>query len=197
VEGSFSVITRSPDETRIVGASLAAVILPGDVVSLSGDLGAGKTVFVQGLAASLGVMERVTSPTFTIHQQYEGRFTLSHMDVYRLDSFQEVLDLGMEELMENSILVIEWGDAIAPLLPRRRLEVNLRTVDDGTREVTLRPGSGEWARKLETVERTVSALLAATAPGEPGDAADVSDEEVPARDDSAPDGEQREEDGNI
>jgi tRNA threonylcarbamoyladenosine biosynthesis protein TsaE len=197
VEGSFSVITRSPDETRIVGASLAAVILPGDVVSLSGDLGAGKTVFVQGLAASLGVMERVTSPTFTIHQQYEGRFTLSHMDVYRLDSFQEVLDLGMEELMENSILVIEWGDAIAPLLPRRRLEVNLRTVDDGTREVTLRPGSGEWARKLETVERTVSALLAATAPGEPGYAADVSDEEVPARDDSAPDGEQREEDGNI
>jgi tRNA threonylcarbamoyladenosine biosynthesis protein TsaE len=198
VEGSFSVITRSPDETRIVGASLAAVILPGDVVSLSGDLGAGKTVFVQGLAASLGVMERVTSPTFTIHQQYEGRFTLSHMDVYRLDSFQEVLDLGMEELMENSILVIEWGNAIAPLLPRRRLEVNLRTVDDGTREVTLKPGSGDWARKLETVERTVSALLAATAPEEPlGEAADVSDEEVPARDDSAENGKQREEDGNT
>ncbi len=195
MKGSFAVVTRSPDETRIVGASLAAVILPGDLVSLGGDLGAGKTVFVQGLAASLGVMERVTSPTFTIHQQYDGRFTLSHVDVYRLESFQEVLDLGLEELMENSILVIEWGDAIAPLLPRRRLEVRLRTIDETTREITLSPGSGEWARKLETVEKTVSALLAATAPDEPAvDPVGVSEGEAPARDDRTPAAEPGEED---
>jgi tRNA threonylcarbamoyladenosine biosynthesis protein TsaE len=159
-------MTHSPEETRIAGASLAAVVLPGDVVSLSGDLGAGKTVFVQGLAAALGVAERVTSPTFTIHHQYSGRYTVSHVDVYRLDSFQEVLDLGLEELLGDSILVIEWGDAIAPLLPRKRLEVQIRIVGDNDREVTLRPASGDWAHKLDTVKTTVDALLAAAAPGE-------------------------------
>jgi tRNA threonylcarbamoyladenosine biosynthesis protein TsaE len=180
-------VSRSPEETRIVGASLAAVTLPGDVVSLSGDLGAGKTVLVQGLAAALGVPGRVTSPTFTIHQQYEGRFTLSHVDVYRLESFQEVLDLGLEEIMENSILVIEWGDAIAQLLPRRRLEVRLQILDDGSREMTFRSGSVDWARKLETVEKTVSALLAAAAVDFPGqEGAELSDEPAPARDDKGP-----------
>jgi tRNA threonylcarbamoyladenosine biosynthesis protein TsaE len=186
VKGSFSVVTRSPDETRIAGASLAAVVLPGDVVSISGDLGAGKTVFVQGLAAALGVIERVTSPTFTIHHQYTGRYALSHVDVYRLGSFQEVLDLGLEELLAYSILVIEWGDAIAPLLPRRRLEVHLRTVDDSHREITLRATSGDWAQKLETVKTTVETLLAAAAPEEPPvdePAAGETAEAAPTRDD--------------
>jgi tRNA threonylcarbamoyladenosine biosynthesis protein TsaE len=187
VKGSFSVVSRSPEETRIVGASLAAVTLPGDVVSLSGDLGAGKTVLVQGLAAALGVLGRVTSPTFTIHQQYEGRFTLSHVDVYRLESFQEVLDLGLEELMESSILVIEWGDAIAQLLPGRRLDVRLKILDENSREMTFRPGSAEWARKLATVETTVSALLAAAAVEVPAEeVAEISDEHSPARDDKGP-----------
>jgi tRNA threonylcarbamoyladenosine biosynthesis protein TsaE len=186
VKGSFSVVTRSPDETRIAGASLAAVVLPGDVVSLSGDLGTGKTVFVQGLAAALGVMERVTSPTFTIHHQYTGRYTLSHVDVYRLGSFQEVLDLGLEELLSTSILVIEWGDAIAPLLPRRRLDVHLRSVDDTHREITFRPASGDWAHKLETVKTTVETLLAAAEPVEtPAESPEPSPpaEGAPARDD--------------
>jgi tRNA threonylcarbamoyladenosine biosynthesis protein TsaE len=181
VKGFFSVVTRSPDETRIAGASLAAVVLPGDVVSLSGELGSGKTVFVQGLAAALGVMERVTSPTFTIHHQYSGRYSLAHVDVYRLGSFQEVLDLGLEELLSSSILVIEWGDAIEPLLPRRRLEVHLRTMDDNQREITLRPTSPDWAHKLETVKTTVQTLLAAAAPEEiPGS---EPAEGAPTRDD--------------
>jgi tRNA threonylcarbamoyladenosine biosynthesis protein TsaE len=164
VKGSFSIVTRSPDETRIVGASLAAVVLPGDVVSLGGDLGAGKTVFVQGFAGALGVLERVTSPTFTIHHQYMGRLKISHVDVYRLGSFQEVLDLGLEELLGDSVLIVEWGNAIGPLLPRRRLDVMLRTVDDNHREISLRPSTGDWAQKLETVKTTVDALLAAAAP---------------------------------
>lgn len=164
MKGTFSVTTSSAEETRIVGASLAAVVLPGDVVSLSGDLGSGKTVFVQGLAAAIGVFERVTSPTFTIHQQYRGRFNLSHVDVYRLDSFQEVLDLGLEELLETSVLVVEWGDAVSPLLPRRRLEVTLRIEGEDKREITFRPGSAEWASKLAAVEKTVMALLAAASP---------------------------------
>ncbi|MGH2807714.1 MAG: tRNA (adenosine(37)-N6)-threonylcarbamoyltransferase complex ATPase subunit type 1 TsaE, partial [Actinomycetota bacterium] len=93
----LTVTSRSVEETRIIGASLAPVLLPGDVLSLTGDLGAGKTAFVQGLAAASGVQTRVTSPSFTIVHQYDGRYPLVHLDVYRLDSFQEVLDLGFEE----------------------------------------------------------------------------------------------------
>jgi tRNA threonylcarbamoyladenosine biosynthesis protein TsaE len=195
VKGSFSIVTHSPEETRIVGASLSAVVLPGDVVSLSGDLGAGKTVLVQGLAASLGVVERVTSPTFTIHHQYRGRYTLSHVDVYRLTSFQEVLDLGLDELLASSILVVEWGDAIAPLLPRRRLEVQIRTVSEDRREVTLRPGSGEWVGKLDTVKTTVQTLLAA-ASSEPQDLSESPAEPATTRDDRGAAAEPGEEDEN-
>ncbi|MEA2488105.1 MAG: tRNA threonylcarbamoyladenosine biosynthesis protein TsaE, partial [Actinomycetota bacterium] len=103
---ALSVVSRSPEETRIVGASLAPVLLPGDVISLSGDLGAGKTVFVQGLATALGVQRRVTSPTFVIVHEYEGRFPILHLDVYRLDSFQEVLDLGFEELLDPEAILL-------------------------------------------------------------------------------------------
>mgnify|MGYP006160012401 CR=1 FL=1 len=114
-----------------MGASLAPMLLPGDVISLSGDLGAGKTALVQGIAAASGVNERVTSPSFTIVHEYKGRFPFIHVDVYRLNSFQEVLDLGFEEFLDpEAVVIVEWGDAIAPLLPRRHLEVEIRRVDD-------------------------------------------------------------------
>ena len=84
----------------MLGAALAPTLLPADVISLSGDLGAGKTVFVQGLGAALGVQQRITSPTFTLLHEYSGRYQILHLDVYRLDSVQEVLDLGFEELLD-------------------------------------------------------------------------------------------------
>src|SRR5688500_14376962 len=126
----LSVVTRSAEETRIVGAALSPNLLPGVVLSLTGELGAGKTVLVQGLAAAMGVEDRVTSPTFTIVHEYDGRYPMIHLDIYRLDSFQEVLDLGFEEFLDPSaVVVIEWGEAISPLLPRRFLEIELRRVD--------------------------------------------------------------------
>ena len=187
---SYSVRTRSPEETRIVAASLAAVILPGDVLSLSGDLGAGKTVFVQGLASALGVEDRVTSPTFTIHHQYTGRYPIAHVDVYRLRSYQEVLDLGLDELQGAAILVVEWGDAIAPLLPRRRLEVASRTLEGDDRQITFRPGSGDWVHKVESVEATATALLDAASGV--GGAPPQDGESAPARDDMRAQGEKDE-----
>jgi tRNA threonylcarbamoyladenosine biosynthesis protein TsaE len=120
VQKAVAVTSKSPEETRILGAALAPILLPGDVVSLNGDLGAGKTVFVQGVAAALGVQARVTSPTFTIVHEYEARYPIVHLDVYRLNSFQEVIDLGFEELLDpQAILLVEWGRAVSPLLPRR------------------------------------------------------------------------------
>jgi tRNA threonylcarbamoyladenosine biosynthesis protein TsaE len=170
--GGLAIVTRSPEETRIIGAALAPMLLPGDVISLSGDLGAGKTVFVQGLGSALGVRGRVTSPTFTLVHQHEGRFRLVHLDVYRLQSFQEVIDLGFEELFDpEAIMVVEWGEAVAPLLPRRYLALDIRRAgNDDLRTLVFEPRGDEWVRKLGGMRPTAEALLAA-----------ASDEDEPAR----------------
>ncbi|MEA2460600.1 MAG: tRNA threonylcarbamoyladenosine biosynthesis protein TsaE [Actinomycetota bacterium] len=163
------VVTRSAQETSILGTAIAALLLPGDIVSLTGELGAGKTVFVQGLATSLGAPGPVTSPSFTLVHEYEARYRIIHLDVYRLDSFQEVLDLGFEELLDpGAIVLIEWGDAVEPLLPRSYLTVDLRRVPDPEKEderiVTFRPRGPEWIRKLQDMRMTAEALLDAASP---------------------------------
>ena len=185
---TLSVTSRSAEETRILGAALAPVLLPGDVVSLSGDLGAGKTVFVQGLAAALGVDSPVTSPTFTLVHEYSGRYPILHLDVYRLDSFQEVLDLGFEELLDpGAVLLVEWGTAVAPLLPRRYMEVDIRRTSDpdavDDRLVYFIPHGLDWERKLAGMRVTAEALLDAASP-DPSQGARFSDAALPpTRDD--------------
>lgn len=161
LRSGIQVVTTSPEETRIVGASLAPTLLPGDVISLSGDLGAGKTVFVQGLATALGVQSGVTSPTFTIVHEYEGRYPIIHMDVYRLDSFQEVLDLGFEELLDpQAVLLVEWGEAVTPLFPRNFLEIEIRQEEEPDHRLFIfRPRGPQWLPKLETMKETAEALL--------------------------------------
>jgi tRNA threonylcarbamoyladenosine biosynthesis protein TsaE len=163
----LGVGTHTPEETRIVGAALAPVLVPGDVLSLSGDLGAGKTVLVQGLAGALGVVQAVTSPTFTIVHEYDGRYRIVHLDVYRLNSFQEVLDLGFEELLDpEAILIVEWGEAVAPLLPRRYLEIVIKqSGDEMERWISFKPRGGEWPRKLDAMRSTAETLLDAASEG--------------------------------
>lgn len=162
MDRSLTVTTRSPEETRILGAALAPQLVPGDVLSLGGELGAGKTTFVQGLGAALGVEGRITSPTFTIVHEYSGRYPLVHVDVYRLDHFQEVIDLGFEEMIDpEAILIVEWGDAIGPLLPTRYVEIEIRMAPPGEEErvITFRPHGGEWVHKLAEMARVAEALL--------------------------------------
>ncbi len=101
----------------------------GDLLILTGDLGAGKTHFTKGIATGLGINEPVTSPTFALHQQYEGRILLHHLDVYRLEDLVETLDLDLPELLESGVTVIEWGDTIADVLPEDRLTVRLQMTD--------------------------------------------------------------------
>jgi tRNA threonylcarbamoyladenosine biosynthesis protein TsaE len=185
---TLSVTTKSVEETRILGAALAPVLLPGDVVSMSGDLGAGKTAFVQGVAAALGVEGPVTSPTFTLVHEYSGRYPVLHLDVYRLDSFQEVLDLGFEELLDpGAVLLVEWGTAVSPLLPRRFLEVDiLRTSDPEAvdeRLVYFIPHGLDWERKLLAMRFTAEALLDAASPETSPGARFVDAASPPARDD--------------
>ena len=169
MQRSLKVVTRSPEETRILGASLAPTLLPGDVLSLSGDLGAGKTVFVQGLATALGVTDRVTSPTFTIVHEYDGRYPIMHLDVYRLDSFQEIIDLGFEEYFDpRAVVLIEWGEAVEQLLPRRHLRIELRRSEDAEadddRLVVFKPRGEDWVRKVLAMRDTAEALLDAASP---------------------------------
>jgi tRNA threonylcarbamoyladenosine biosynthesis protein TsaE len=149
---ALDVITRAPDETRKVGAAVAELLAPGDVVSLTGDLGAGKTAFVQGAARALGVQDPVTSPTFVLVRQYRGDVPVHHVDVYRLDRVQEVLDLGFEDLLDPSgVVFVEWGDAIDTLLPDDHLRVEI-TTDDEARRLSFAGRGSRWAGRWERLE---------------------------------------------
>jgi tRNA threonylcarbamoyladenosine biosynthesis protein TsaE len=121
-------LTRSEDETAAVGRQLAASLGAGDVVLLSGDLGAGKTAFVKGIAEGLGALrDDVSSPTFTLMQEYRGgRVTLYHVDLYRLDDPREVDDLGLDEVAAGGVLAIEWAEKLpARLDPSHSIVVRL------------------------------------------------------------------------
>lgn len=141
--------TTSRDDTQALAAALAELARPGDLLLLAGDLGAGKTAFTQGFGAALGVAERITSPTYTLHHRYEGRLRLEHLDVYRLDQLDEVLDLGLPELLdEGGVVVIEWGDAISPMLPADYLEVRLRLGEgDDDRSLALDLVGPRWSAR--------------------------------------------------
>jgi tRNA threonylcarbamoyladenosine biosynthesis protein TsaE len=138
--------TKSVDDTREVGAALAELARPGDVVVLAGDLGTGKTAFAQGFARGLGVTEQVTSPTFILARTYQGRLRLHHLDVYRLDHLQEAEDRG--------VTLIEWGDVIDPTLPAEHLEVRL-AYGAGADDRTLRLAAAgrSWGMRADALRR--------------------------------------------
>lgn len=150
VVGALAARTSSVDETRKLAGALAALAQSGDLLVLAGDLGAGKTAFTQGFGRGLDVTEPITSPTFTLAQQYEGRLLVHHLDVYRLDQLAEVADLGLAELLDDGgVTLIEWGDAILPVLGNDYLEVRLTfgEASDDDRRILLRPVGRSWARR--------------------------------------------------
>jgi tRNA threonylcarbamoyladenosine biosynthesis protein TsaE len=154
--------TSSVGETQDLAGALAGLAQPGDLIVLAGDLGAGKTAFVQGFGRALGVTEPITSPTFTLAQQYEGRLTVHHLDVYRLDQLGEVAELGLSELLDDGgVVLIEWGDAILPVLPNDYLEVRLvygpaADATDDDRRIVLRSVGPAWARRQVSLLHAVS-----------------------------------------
>jgi tRNA threonylcarbamoyladenosine biosynthesis protein TsaE len=154
--------TKSADDTRALAAELAAVARPGDLFLLAGDLGAGKTTFVQGFGRALGVEEAITSPTFVIVHTYEGAFPIVHVDAYRLEHLQELLDLGIGELLdEEGVTLIEWGDVVIPALPPEFLEVRLELGDDDDARVVRLRGSGStWATRDDALRGALDRWLA-------------------------------------
>jgi tRNA threonylcarbamoyladenosine biosynthesis protein TsaE len=158
--------TKSVDDTRALAAALAELARPGDLLLLAGELGAGKTAFAQGFGAALGVTDPITSPTFTLAAQYDGRLTLNHLDVYRLEQLPEVADLGLPELLdEGGVTLIEWGDVIAPALPADYLEVRLSFGDgEDERSVELATVGERWTARRRAL---ATALQRWTSDGEP------------------------------
>ena len=158
-----TLTSTDPEMTRALGGALAGGLQPGDVIVLSGDLGTGKTVFAQGVAAGLGVTERVVSPTFAIAREYAGRLPLHHLDVYRLEHVQEAIDLGLDELFEDAVTLIEWGDGVRDLLPADRLEVELalapaHAATEDTRHITITPFGADWSARASALAGAVRAV---------------------------------------
>jgi len=131
------IISHSPEETSQIGRQIAVQLRAGDVLALAGDLGAGKTQFVKGVADGMGVESEVTSPTFTLIHEYPGRLPLYHVDLYRLESEEEVLRIGIDDYMESDgVTVIEWADKFAALMPRGVRWIHFCALEGNEREIS-------------------------------------------------------------
>lgn len=152
---SLDFISRSPDQTRRLGNRLGSLLNTGDVVGLSGDLGSGKTTFIQGLAQGWGSVDQVSSPTFVIVNQYrriDGKL-MHHLDAYRIDSIREAEDLDLDELISSGILVVEWFDRIETVLPVENLLIQFSWVADEQRNLIFTPNGDHYSSLLAGFRR--------------------------------------------
>lgn len=148
----ISLYTSSGEETINLGTIIGSLLKPGDVIAMQGTLAAGKTTITKGIAQALGVEETVTSPTFTLISEYEGKMPLYHMDVYRIDTTEDFVNLGTEDMIYGKgVSIIEWSEKIMSELPKRTIVLKLEADDKGGRNITLsnfdRPGFIEKADK--------------------------------------------------
>lgn len=147
---TYNMQSTSTEATMKIAAKLASLLQPGDVITLEGDLGVGKTTFTKGLAQGLGVNRMVTSPTFTIVKEYEGRLPLYHMDVYRLEDSDE--DIGFLEYFNGTgVTVIEWAQFIEEFLPSERLDVVIIYKNEHTRELQFKANGDHYEEIIKTL----------------------------------------------
>jgi tRNA threonylcarbamoyladenosine biosynthesis protein TsaE len=129
--------TSTPEETEAVAGEIAATLRIGDVVTVSGELGSGKTTFVRGACRALGVREHVTSPTYTIGHRYHGRIDVSHLDLYRFTELSHAEWGDLEPYFDDAVVFVEWPEAGVGVLPAPRADVRLRHLPDGRREIEI------------------------------------------------------------
>ena len=152
------VVTRDAAGTRALASALAAAARPGDLISLVGDLGAGKTQFAKGFGAGLGITETIVSPSFVLMAEYRGRLPLFHVDLYRLADAAEALAGGLiDDRQAEGVTLVEWAERLADALPNERLEVLIEGAGDEPRRITLRPGEPGYRRYLEATPDTAEA----------------------------------------
>jgi len=148
----YKVISKSTSGTKSLASKIMGFLYPGDVVLLTGDLGAGKTTFVGGALESLGYKEHVISPTFNILKCYfDVKPNVFHIDAYRLEG--QIIDIGLEEFIEgNGVTFIEWPKFIAPLIPPKHLEVSIKRISDNEREIVVSDPTGFYQDLIKSLE---------------------------------------------
>ena len=152
------VVTRDAASTRALAAAMAKAARPGDLISLVGDLGAGKTQFAKGFGAGLGITETIVSPSFVLMAEYRGRLPLFHVDLYRLADAAEAMAGGLiDDRQTEGVTLVEWAERLADALPDERLDVLIDGAGDEPRRITLRPGVATYARYLEAMPAEVEA----------------------------------------
>lgn len=147
----YKITTHSEIETIELAQNLESEKFPNMIICLNGELGSGKTVFTKGFASSLGIADHVTSPTYTIIKEYEnGEMPLYHMDVYRLDGNTD--NIGIEEYFtKGGVVIIEWADTIKDILPKERLDVKFKVIDENKRVIVLTPYGKQYEELCEAV----------------------------------------------
>ncbi|MFD1021117.1 tRNA (adenosine(37)-N6)-threonylcarbamoyltransferase complex ATPase subunit type 1 TsaE [Thalassobacillus hwangdonensis] len=144
----YEIITTSAEQTMQLASDIGERLEPGDVLTLEGDLGAGKTTFTKGLGAGLGVKRTINSPTFTIIKEYFGRMPLYHMDVYRLEDSDE--DIGFDEYFSgDGVVVVEWAQFIEEFLPEERLDIEITYKNETERVIKLTAGNDHMQKICE------------------------------------------------
>jgi tRNA threonylcarbamoyladenosine biosynthesis protein TsaE len=152
------VVTREPAETRALATALAAAARPGDLISLVGDLGAGKTQFAKGFGVGLGITDTIVSPSFVLMAEYRGRLPLFHVDLYRLADAADALAGGLvDDRQVEGVTLIEWAERLADAMPVERLDVIIDGAGDDPRRIAIRAGHRSYARYVAAVPATSEA----------------------------------------
>jgi len=150
----LTIITKSPEETKKIGKDISRLVKPGDLIAFYGELGAGKTCFIQGVSEGLEVKDYVTSPSFTIINEYQGKIFVYHFDLFRLNDIEEILELGYEEYFYgNGLTVIEWANKIEKLLPKDHLKIDIKFKDCYKRRISFVPQGDRFNKLLEELTR--------------------------------------------
>lgn len=145
----MDIITNSELETIELGNKIGKLLTDGDFICLDGDLGAGKTHFTKGLAQGMGIREDITSPTFTIVQEYDGELDLYHFDVYRLFDEEELYAIGFEDyLKRKGVIIVEWSEKVRGVLPKDRLEIRIEYLEDPDKRKLVFESFGKRAEEL-------------------------------------------------
>ncbi len=132
------LVTHSAEESVALGKTIGSCLRKGDILALQGTLAAGKTTLTKGIALGLEITENITSPTFTLISEYSGKLKLYHMDVYRLDSTEDFINLGVEEMLYGQgVCIIEWSEKVMSELPPDTIRIHLGIHEDGSRTITL------------------------------------------------------------
>jgi tRNA threonylcarbamoyladenosine biosynthesis protein TsaE len=154
---TFEFFSRSPEQTRRIGMRMGGALKTGDVICLQGDLGAGKTTFVQGLAQGWGSLDAVSSPTFIIVNQYrkaDGSL-LFHLDTYRLESQPEAEQLDLDSMLADGVLIVEWPERLGDLLPSERLWIQFEHVADEQRKLQFSAKGARYDSMLDDIRQSM------------------------------------------